>query len=241
MEVKRWLRTLALAIALAVTCVAGFVIIESIATADEPALQPTTTVPRPANDVEVPAQQVFIVGDSLTLGARPWLARDFSRRDAKLIGVNASIGRQVAEGLAVLRRMGDSLPGTVMVSLGTNDLLASTRQVEGWLRTARQLVGDRRLIWVNLRANATQSKMLARYRVINDALDAAARRYGVEIADWDAWAGARRVRTLSDGIHYSATAYRLRASFYAEIVANGTVRADAGSDPASLEGGDGDG
>jgi lysophospholipase L1-like esterase len=212
--VVRRVQLLAVALALVVTCVAGFVIVDSIATARPSHQWATKAVPRPLPAGET---QVFVVGDSLTIGARPWLARDLRRLDGRLVGVNARVSRHVDEGLTVLRKMGDSLPETVMVALGTNDLQASTRQVDRWLRTARQLVGDRRLIWVNLRANATHSKLLARYHVINDALDAAAPRYGVEVADWDTWAGARHVRTLGDGIHYSTAAYRLRASFYAEV------------------------
>ena len=214
----RRFQLLAIALALVVTCVAGFVIIESIATARPSGRPPTKAAPRQTPEGKTTAQaEVFVVGDSLTVGARPWLARDLRRRGAQLVGVTARISWHVDEGLALLRKMGDSLPATVMVALGTNDLQASTSQVERWLRTARELVGDRRLIWVNLRCNAAHSKLLARYRVINDALDAAAPRYGVEIADWDAWAGARRVRTLSDGIHYSPAAYRLRSSFYANV------------------------
>ena len=214
----RRFQPLAIALTLVVTCAAGFVIIESIATAGPSDPQPTKAAPRQAPEGKPKSQaQVFIVGDSLTVGARPWLARELRRRDSQLVGVTARISWHVDEGLEVLRRMGDSLPATVMVALGTNDLQASTSQVERWLRTARELVGDRRLIWVNLRCNASHSKLLARYRVINDALDVAAPRYGVEIADWDAWAGARRVRTLSDGVHYSPAAYRLRASFYAKV------------------------
>jgi lysophospholipase L1-like esterase len=215
----RRLRPIALGLAIVVTCVSGFVIVDSIASAGPSDGPSTTSTSRPLEAKPTVETSLFIVGDSLTVGARPWLARDLRRRHVRLVGVNARIGRGVDDGLAVLRKRASSLPPTVMVALGTNDLLASRRQVEEWVRTARQLVGDRRLIWVNLRCNATRSKFLARYRVINDALESAARRYDVEIADWDAWAGARRVRTQQDGVHYSPAAYRLRSSFYAKAVA----------------------
>ena len=210
----RRFQLLTLALALVVTSVAGFVIVDASAGPSHRA--PAKTAPRPAPRAKVRAQ-VFVVGDSLTIGARPWIARDLRRRGGRLVGVDAGVGWHVEDGLVVLRRMGDALPGTVMVALGTNDLLSSRREVERWLRTARQLVGDRRLIWVNLRCNARHSRLLARYPLINAALEAAAPRYDVEIADWDAWAGERRVRTLPDGVHYSSAAYRLRASFYAEV------------------------
>jgi hypothetical protein len=212
----RRLQLLTLALALVVTSVAGFVVVEAIASAGSPNRAPAKIAPRPVPQATV-RPKVFVVGDSLTIGARPWMARDLRRRSGRLVGVEAGVGWHIEDGLAVLQRMGDSLPRTVMVALGTNDLLASPRQVDRWMRTARELVGDRRLIWVNLRCNVRHSKLLARYPRFNDALDAAALRYDVEIADWDAWAGRRRVRTLPDGVHYSSAAYRLRSSFYAIV------------------------
>jgi hypothetical protein len=91
-------------------------------------------------------------------------------------------------------------------------------EVTGWLRTARSVVGDRRLVWVNLRCDPAVAGHLDRYRAVNAALAAAAPRYGVELADWDGWAAGAGVPNGRDGVHYGEDAYRLRALFYAAAV-----------------------
>ncbi|MGH2686738.1 MAG: hypothetical protein ACRDJP_14835, partial [Actinomycetota bacterium] len=146
-------------------------------------------------------------------------ARDMARWRMRLVEVDARNGRPVDEGLAILRAAGERLPGTVVVALGTNNLEASPAEVAGWLRSARQLVGDRRLIWVNLSLDPEKGEHLARYEQINAALAAAAPTYGIEVADWDAWSARYGVLNSTDGIHYQAEEYRLRAWFYAIAVA----------------------
>jgi len=164
-------------------------------------------------------EEVYVVGDSLTVGVKPWLARDMAAHGVRLVGVDARVSRPVDEGLALLRSTGDRLPGTVVVALGTNNLSATRTQVEGWLRTARQLVGDRRLIWVNLTVDLAKAPHLDRFEQINATIAAIAPRYGIEVADWDRWSAEYGVTTRPDGIHYEDRAYRLRAWFYAAAVA----------------------
>lgn len=162
---------------------------------------------------------VFVVGDSLTVGTEPWLSADVSHREWRLAGVDARIGRPVAEGLQVLRDRGSSLPGTVVIALGTNDLSADQATVAGWLASARAILGHRRIIWVNLCLAANVDPWLGAYRTINAALERAAPRYGVHVADWCAYAHAHGLRPGADGIHYSSADYRQRASFYAAVIA----------------------
>lgn len=188
-----------------------------------PASSSTTTVAPPAaldavdapDRVQATPQQVFVLGDSLTEGAEPWLAAAMAARGWELTGVDARVGRPVPEGLAVLRRRARSLPATVLVALGTNNLGASAADIETWVASARRIVGDgRRLVWVNISAAGSPGRV-ERVREINDALDAAGRRWRVDVLDWDAWARRNRIVTKSDGIHYEDGAYRLRALFYA--------------------------
>jgi hypothetical protein len=165
---------------------------------------------------------VFVVGDSLTVGADPWLAGAVSAQGWQLAGVDARVGRPVDEGLSILRADADQLPRTVVVALGTNDLWATPADVDRWVATARAIVGDRRLVWVNLRCDPSRSPSLERYHRINDALAAATARYGVGLADWEAWSTARGIEPGYDGVHYDNEAYRWRAAFYAGVAA-GTV------------------
>lgn len=163
--------------------------------------------------------RVFVVGDSLTVGTEPWLRGDLQRRGWHLTGVDARIGRPVAEGLAVLRADRKDLPGTVVVALGTNDLGASPQLVATWLRTARAIVGPRRLVWVNLCLADNVGSRLAAYRATNAALRKEAPRYGIEVADWCTYASARGITPGPDGIHYDSAGYEKRAGFYARSVA----------------------
>ena len=172
------------------------------------------------------SKQIFVVGDSLTAGAQPWLAADLAQRGWTLDGVDARVGREVTEGMSILRAQAADLPQTVMVALGTNDLGATRTDVDGWLRTARQIVGSRRLIWVNLCLADHGDQRLASYRVINAALRDLAPGYHVELADWCAYAKQHGLVPGSDGVHYQAPAYRQRAYFYALAVAR-PGRADA--------------
>lgn len=176
-------------------------------------LVPTDVV---ADRARVPAdRRVFVVGDSLTEGAEPWLGAAVAARGWTLTGIDARVGRTVPEGLAVLRRRARSLPPTVIVALGTNNLGASAADVEKWVSSARHIAGaGRRVVWVNL-AVAGSPGRVERGREINAALTDASRRWDVDVLDWAAWTRRNGVTTKVDGIHYEDGAYRLRALFYA--------------------------
>src|SRR5207248_10986981 len=162
---------------------------------------------------------VFVVGDSLTVGTEPWLRRDLAARHSKLSGVDARVFRTTAEGLRVLHAKASRLPDTVVLALGTNDLLATQAEVKDWLRQARASAGGRRLIWVNVYVDVTKQPKLKRYRVINDAIEVLAPQYDIAVADWNSYVQRHHVPMQRDGVHYTDQGYRIRASFYARAVA----------------------
>lgn len=163
---------------------------------------------------------VLVVGDSLTVGAEPWLESAVTARGWTLMGVDARVGRGVPEGLSVLRSDIGSLPnGTVVLALGTNSLGSTAGQVAGWLRSARQIVGSRRLVWVNLCLDGPPGTWLGSYRQINQWLAEYAPYYGVQVADWCSFATRYGIRPGPDGIHYASAAYQERAAFYAAAIA----------------------
>ena len=188
-----------------------------------PELSVPTTVPPPppttttTAEVIPPARTVFIEGDSLTVGAEPWLGDALRSFHWGATGIDAAHGRKTAQGLADLAANRANLPPTVVMALGTNDLNATPADVDAWVKQARALVGNRRLIWVNL--HLSDAPQFANYRALNAALAASAARYGVEVADWAGWSTAMGVRHLGDGVHYPAPGYQRRAEFYARIVA----------------------
>lgn len=162
-----------------------------------------------------PAPRVFVLGDSLTVGTEPWLGAALRRHGWTLTGVSARVGRPVAEGLRILRARAARLPSTVLVALGTNDFGAGRADVTRWLRTVRSIVGARRVVWVDLCLDDRTAPRLRGWRRTNAALDAVAPLYGVEVADWCAFAARHHVVNGPDGVHYGPHAYRERAAFYA--------------------------
>lgn len=164
---------------------------------------------------------VFVLGDSLTVGAEPWLAGAVGPR-GWYPTVDARVSRTTQEGLRILARKEADLPATILVALGTNDLQASDAEVRSWLRDLRSIAGEkRRLLWVNLDV-AESHPSYVRSQRINAVLARSAANYEIEVADWEQWAGDRGVTHRPDGIHYDERNYRRRAAFYAEAL--GEVR-----------------
>jgi len=188
---------------------------------------PTIAPPAPAlvspPRTSTAAPYVFVVGDSLTVGAEPWLGDAVRARGWRLTGVDARVGRTVTEGLAVLKRRARTLPPTVIVALGTNNLGASAADIEAWVATARRTVGDNReLGWVNLSVSDDTPRG-ERAREIDAALTTSAKRWNVQVLDWYGWSHRNGVTNKADGIHYEDGVYRLRALFYAAALPRVTV------------------
>ena len=181
-------------------------------TTRRPRSAPLAQLGRPAPE----GRPVFVVGDSLTVGAEPWLAGALGPW-GWFPTVDARVSRPTDEGLSILereRRKG-GLPDTILVALGTNDLNATDAEVDGWLRDVRETAGPRRrVVWVNLHV-AEGHPARDRAEGINAALAEHAAKYDVEVADWQEWAEDREVEHRPDGIHYDERNYRMRASFYA--------------------------
>jgi len=170
-------------------------------------------------------KDVFVVGDSLTVGTEPWLASDLGQQGWTLDGVDARVGRGVPEGLNILRDQSTPLPDTVVIALGTNNLGATSGDVLGWLRTARSIVGTRRLIWVNLCLADNAGPRLASYHQINAALNEYAADYAVKVADWCGYATRHDIFPGADGIHYAPADYRVRAAFYTATITGSALPA----------------
>jgi len=174
------------------------------------------------SDDSTSSDEVFVVGDSLTVAALT-LSQEMAGRGIRLHEVDAVNGRITEQGLDVLEEVGPALPEAVLVALGTNDVHGATEQdVERWVERARRIVGDdRRLIWVNVHVEPEKNGEepgLARHVEFNRWLAAAADRHDVEVADWDAWARDNDVPTKDDGVHYDPEASKERARFYARVV-----------------------
>jgi hypothetical protein len=148
----------------------------------------------------------LFLGDSVMLGARPWL-RELPGR------VDAVEGRQVYAGLSIVQRLARTgrLPGTVVVGLGTNG------QFPGYAcRDLHQSLGStRRLLLVTIRV--PRSWTAADNRVIQTC----AQRYpNVWLVPWRAFSGHHLGVFAADGYHLSARGSRM----YARLVRTQLVR-----------------
>lgn len=188
-----------------------------------------------------PARQIYVLGDSLTVGTLVYGDPGYLRTAATAARLalqpapSAKVGRTVAEGLAILRARND-LPGTVLVALGTNDWTSSAAEASSWVRAVRAAVGpDVTLYWVNLSMSGrTYAPSVVRInqglldgvradnaRQQRDGRDGASR-----VLDWRSFAVDHRVVNGRDGVHYPLTGYRQRAAFYVGAVTDAEGFAD---------------
>jgi hypothetical protein len=149
----------------------------------------------------------LFLGDSVMLGARPWLRHLPGR-------VDAVESRQVYAGISIVRHLARSgrLPGTVVMGLGTNG------QFPGYAcRDLHSALGlSRRLLLVTVRV--PRSWTAADNRVIQTC----AQRYrNVSLVPWRSFSGRHPAVFASDGYHLSARGGQL----YARLVRSELQRA----------------
>lgn len=197
----------------------------------EPPQSPTAEpAPSPSNPSRA-LKSAYILGDSLTYKARKFMADALAEQGwSSNPATDSRIGRMVGEGLQVLAKE-SGLPQTVLIALGTNNWLASSREAAEWIREARSIVGpDRDLIWVNI---DMVGERFSNFSNVNAGLwtgaeadnrsqrkaNAAGRTY---IADWYGYASDNRIRHSRDGVHYKSGASKKRMDFYAGILAADT-------------------
>jgi lysophospholipase L1-like esterase len=156
---------------------------------------------------------VLVVGDSLAVGLRPYLA--------PLLGANVGVawdaktGRTTPQGLVALR---DALkfvkPQTVIVSLGTNDGSDPTR-FESRIDRVISTIGPKAcIVWSNIYRPARKGP----YAALNTVLNSEAQRVSrLHLIDWNA-AVARRSVHLKDGLHPDPAGFEYRSRMLANAV-----------------------
>ena len=113
-----------------------------------------------------PGKRVFVVGDSLAVGTRPYLGRALG---GWRVRTSASISKQAPQGAAELVRR--HLPPVVVASLGTNGDPRAVSSFEGAVRRALRAVGKPGcLVWPNIVRPAVAGASYAGYnRVLSPA------------------------------------------------------------------------
>jgi len=228
-----------------VSALLPLVLLPGVASASMVAPGPSRGAPTgplvPAPPPLPPAHQIYVLGDSLTVGTLVYGDPGYLRAAASSAHLalkpapSAKVGRRVAEGVEILRAQRD-LPGAVLVALGTNDWTSSAADAAGWVRTVRSIVGPHvRLYWVNV--SMTGSRYAAAVARIDQGLldgvradNARLQRDGADgasrVLDWRSFALDRGIANGSDGIHYPLEGYRQRAAFYVGAVTGAPAYTD---------------
>jgi hypothetical protein len=156
------------------------------------------------------APRVFVNGDSLAVGTRPYLPRALPGWP---ISQSTSISRQAGDGAAVLRAQGRNLAQVLFISLGTNGSAGATGYFRDAIGAVMHVAGpDRCVVWANIvRPGA--------YERLNAVLAQENRRWrNLLVFDWVSMAKAHPEWFGSDGVHPTATGYEARARGIAEKI-----------------------
>jgi hypothetical protein len=170
-------------------------------TGTEPPLPPEVdpTVPPPV--AIMPGTEILAVGDSIMLGASSALERQFPG-----IAIDAKVGRQFSEGVAIVRALAakGTIPATVIIHLGTNGTVSAATCDEMF-----GLLAGKRVLIVNLHVPRPWEGPN------NDVLRACAARHGAAIVDWH----TNAVGLAHDGYHLAGAGPGAYATLLASAVA----------------------
>jgi lysophospholipase L1-like esterase len=160
------------------------------------------------------SRNVLSYGDSLSVGTNVYLGTYLRGWNVRSVG---AISTHADEVPGALRSYGGSLPRVVVVSAGTND---DPGRVSGFARVVREtleVVGPRRcVVWSTIVRPPYAGVSYAGY---NRALATIARHHdNLRVFDWAKLAGAHSSWFGSDGVHPTATGYRVRAAAIARLV-----------------------
>jgi hypothetical protein len=166
-------------------------------TGTTPPAPPRVTPSLPPPVAIVPGTDILGVGDSVMLGASNALSRQFPG-----IVIDAKVGRQFSEGVEIVKALAarGSIPGTVIVHLGTNGTVSAARCDE-----LMRLLAGQRVVLVNLHVPRPWEAQN------NDVLAACAARHGATIVDWH----TNAVGLAPDGYHLGGSG----PAAYATLVA----------------------
>jgi lysophospholipase L1-like esterase len=159
---------------------------------------------------------VLDVGDSLSVGAAPFLAQQL--RGYRIEG-RRRVGLRSTEAARLVGRSAVSLPRVVVVSAGTNDDPREVSVFAASVSAVLALAGRARcVVWPSIVRPPVSGFTYAR---LNRTLArAAARHPNLVLVDWVGMVRRHPVWLRGDGVHASSTGYRARAQAIARAVRN---------------------
>jgi hypothetical protein len=159
-------------------------------------------------------RRLIVVGDSLAVGIRPYLAGDLPA--GWQITVDGRVGRPLAEGMAVLAATAipDPAKAVLAISLFTNDDPTHTAALRSAIATSLSRVGaDGCVIWATITRPPVGGTS---YAAANRIIDQAATDPRLHVVDWAGYTAAHPSILAADGVHPSSAGYRARAALYAQ-------------------------
>lgn len=166
------------------------------------------------------AGSVLAIGDSVLLGASPYLSKRFPGLE-----IDAEVGRQAAQVLHILeqRASANALPERVILHLGTNGYVT-----EDQLNRMLTLLKDKQVVLIN--ASAPR-----RWVTDNNELftKAAADHAQLKLIDWNSESADHPEYFVSDHIHLKPLGIRAFAQVIAPIVPNNDLASRVVTEPAT--------
>lgn len=155
---------------------------------------------------------VLVVGDSLAVGTQPFLGELLAGRD---LVTDVRNGITTPQGMRMLRlSLRRMVPGTVVVSLGSNDGGDPGRFADRLRRTLQLLPLDTCVIWSTI----IRPRRKGPYRPLNRVLHKVKKRDPrLVVVDWE-HAVKAGVASLRDGLHATPDGYRHRSAMIADAV-----------------------
>jgi lysophospholipase L1-like esterase len=160
------------------------------------------------------SRTLLVVGDSLTVGTRPYLHHWLGRWHIHTV---VSISKQVTEGPGTLRAFGRRLPRVIFVNLGTNGDPRAVSLFRRQVRRTMRIAGPRRcVVWSSIVRPPVAGRS---YHDLNLTLaDEASKRPNLMLFRWAKLARRHPSWFGPDHVHVTASAYNVRARAMARTI-----------------------
>ena len=159
-------------------------------------------------------QSLLHVGDSLATGSDPPLR---ALLPGWSVTTDALKSRPTSVGVAIIDRQ-PSLPGSLVVELGTNDSPDQSARFAGYVRHVLQLAGPNRcVVWVNIHRPPYNGVSYAGFNRALDQIAASSR--NLAVVDWNGMVNSGEAQVAADGVHSTPDGYRARAAAIAQALA----------------------